>query len=236
MNQSWGTLPQFTQGQHIQLEEEFYSQGSQAHPHHVPLHTASYPLPASQRYQQPPNLSPTAVQRSQSYGSNPNGNFNYNNGGPYRPAMSQAGHAPFLHSPGSATGFLAQPPYGQLYPKVSTSSLHGSGMAPPNHNNAGNRNNGGITPPFTTSPMSTPLTFGSQPLPMPGQDTYQQPTYMFPDAPQSGSASPVGKTEQDPPPQPKKSRKLDDEDESMDVGMEHEDAEGQDVKDSKSKP
>src|ERR1700683_5013934 len=80
IDQAWNLHSQFSQGQQVQLEEEYYMprqlQG-QNHPQPPPLHlhTASYPPARGQYRPFIPNFSqnPTVQQptRSQSYGNNP---------------------------------------------------------------------------------------------------------------------------------------------------------------------
>ena len=110
-------------------------------------------------------------------------------------------------------------------------------MAPPDHITGTNQSEGGITPPFTSSPMSLPSTFESQASQ--GQSPYQQQQavqYQL-----SGSNNNNGGVAHEPEyqRQAKRSRGLEEEDDfvfGLDVGMDHDNIEGQDGKDPKSKP
>jgi len=246
MDQSWNLQPHLSQGQRIQLEEELHRQGQGHNQPQHPLphpHAALYP-PSSTHgqyrtypsdFSQDPIIQPPT--RSQSYGShsaNAQG-FGQHTEHIYGRPLSQPQSAPFPQTTTSSSGFYPQPslPYRQPLTRGSSSPRSGAGTAPPDLVIGGE---GGITPPFTSSPMPLTSTFES-PVSQ-GQLQYQQQqSLQFQLPPRSNSPSSITH-EPDHTRQGKRSRRLDEEDEypfGSDTGLEHE-SEGQDGKDSKAKP
>jgi hypothetical protein len=250
MDQSWDLQSQFPHGQRIQLEEEYYKQDQgQDHPQHlVHLHAASYPPAATQRpgtyyNAYPPNYSqdPAGQQsvRSQSYsndGVNLQGS-SHNSQSAYGTPISQSHEAPFHPTPiANNNGFYAHAPFPYRQPFVQGSSSPASVSVTTLPDRViGSEGEGGITPPFSSSPMSLPLTFESKLSH--GQSPYQQQPPQLHIRSSSGSNSPNSLVyEQEHARHGKRQRGVEDDDEyGLDVGMEPE-SEGQDGKETKAKP
>jgi hypothetical protein len=235
MDQSWNLQSLFPQGQRLQLEEEYYMPGhAQDHPHQ-PLHTASYP-PANQgRYRNYPQ-DPNARQqiRSQSYGNNSMNmqGFGHNTEAAYGKPVPHTQGPPFQQTPTSTNGFYSNAlPYHQPYMQGSLSSSPGTSSGIPLPDFAAG-NESGVTPPFMASPMSVPVTFESQ-APQ-GQIQYKQQQFQMRSP--SSSNSPGEIAHEDEYVHPPKRTRHDDEDAIGLDGMEHENSEGQESKDSKAKP
>ena len=212
---------------------------AQDHPHQ-PLHTASYP-PANQGRYRAYSQDPNARQqiRSQSYSNNTMNmqGFGHSTEAAYGKPVPHIQGPPFQQTSTSSNGFYSNAPlpYHQPYMQESLSSSPGtsSGIPLPDYATG---SEGGVTPPFTASPMSVPMTFESQ-APQ-GQIQYkQQQSLQFQMRSSSGSNSP-GEIAQEHEyvHQGKRSRGPDDEDAIGLDGMEHENSEGQESKESKAKP
>jgi hypothetical protein len=242
----WNSPTQFPPTQNIQLEEEYYipAQG-QTRPHHAPLTHASYPPATQPLYRTYHNISqnPAGQQstRTLSLGQNgTNGNvYDSNPSGVYDTSMSRAAYnqnPAFYHSPAL--------PYRQHQPEAQI--ISSPGLSGPLTING--TSDGGLTPPFVSSPMSAPIGFGSQEPPQglaQGQSRYHtemrsQQMYNFQSPPTSGSnLNPENLAQgQELGPQSKRQRGLDEDEDyvpGIDVGMEHEGNAG-DNKDAKPKP
>lgn len=250
----WNMPTQFSPTQNIQLEEYYLSAQGQGRPHPTPLtHTASYPPTAQSQYRSYHNVPHNPAGRSHSLGQNgANGNiYDSNTLGVYNTSMSQTQPSTYSQNPNSTTGLYASPslPYHQYQPKaqiVTSPASTGAGSSGPLSING--TSDGGLTPPFVSSPMSAPLGFGSQ---EPPQGQAQGQTHYHPEMrPQQifnfqlpGTSesiiSPEGLAHShELAHQPKRPRGDEDEDygPGIDVGMDHEGNAGYDNKDSKPKP
>jgi hypothetical protein len=149
--------------------------------------------------------------------------------------MSQSHEAPFHPTRIASNGFYAHPPLPYRQPFMQGSSSPGSGSVTTLPDNVIG-SEGGITPPFSSSPMSLPLTFESQPSQGQLQHQQRQPPQLHM-RPSSGSNSPNSLVyEEEHTRHGKRPRGLEDDDEyGLDTGMEP-DSEGQDGKETKAKP
>lgn len=240
----WSSASQFAPN--LQLEEYYLSTSGQPRPHPTPLmHTASYP-PATQDHYRNISQGSVGQQPARSHSLGQNGNvYVPSTSGIYEPSMSQAQPAAAYNTSSNVNGFYTPLPHRQYQPEpiqISTSPGLGTGLGLSDALSINGTSDGGLTPPFVSSPMSVPMGFGDAPQTQrQGQTQYHtQQIFHFRSDAASESNTNLGDLAHGPQPvhQGKRQRGLDEDNESDNVGMEHEhdDSAGQDNKDAKPKP